>query len=393
MASEPGRSERRWMSVAADRYPYIAVSAMVGGVTAFGFAAGPIIRTANLDVLYLLAVFVSALRWGRRPAVFCALTAGVVFDFCFIPPKFSFHISDLPYLITLVAFVTVAIITSELATRARDVILAERVRADAEAARADAAAARAELEAVTQAKDVLLDRIAHELRSPLTAILGRVQLLQKTIGDPDETGRSVAKLGHSAQILARLVGDLLDLSRMHAAKLRVRLQPTALLPSVTRAVDDLAIAAAEKGVGLESTLEPVADILADPDRIEQIVNNLVSNAIKFTPQGGRITVQLRQTALAIALDVADTGVGIPADFVPHVFEPFSQSDTGVKHDGLGLGLAIVKNLVDAHGAEISVSSPGPGKGTTFSVVFPLGRLDESHVPPMSSNDVTSSTVH
>lgn len=340
---------------------------MVAAVTGFGFAAGRTVQSANLDVLYLLAVFVSGLRSGRRPALACALVAALVFDFCFVPPRYSFHASDLAYLISLVGFVLVAIVTSELASRARERVLAERARADAEAARARAESARDEMAATTRAKDALLNQIAHELRSPLTAILGRVQLIQKT--DPGST-LPLDKLEHSAHVLARLVGDLLDASRMHAGKLRVRPEPMLLLPSVAAIMDDLALAAAQKGIALERDLETVPPVLGDRDRIEQIVANLVTNAVKFTPRGGRVTVRLRETDGTIALTVADTGVGIAPEFLPRIFDPFTQGDSLSTQDGLGLGLAIVKHLVEAHGGRIVIESPGRGRGTTVVVTLP-----------------------
>ena len=222
---------------------------------------------------------------------------------------------------------------------------------------------------MNRAKDALLDRIAHELRSPLTAVLGRIQLLQKTVSDPAQL-IPLAKLERSTQTLARLVGDLLDASRMHVGKFPVRLQPAALRPAVARVVDDLAFIASERRVVIHQELESVPHVLADIGRVEQIVTNLVTNAVKFTPPGGLVTVELRNRSGAVELVVTDTGAGIPAEFLPHIFEPFRQAETTATHEGLGLGLAIVKHLVDAHGAQISVSSVGPGQGTTFAVRFP-----------------------
>ncbi len=374
-----------WLSSLTRDHPYVMASGMIASISAFGFAAGSVVQTANLGVLYLLAVFVTSLRSGRWPALFCALTSAVTLDFCFVRPYYSFHITDLPYLITLFGFLAVAVITSELASRAHDAVLVERARADAEAARADAEAGRAALEAVNVAKDALLNRIAHELRSPLTAILGRIQMLQKTVENPTELA-ALAKVELSTRTLARLVGDLLDASRMHVGKFRVQVQPTTLTPTVARVLEDLALSASERGVAVDQDLEAVPDILADPERVEQIVVNLVTNAIKFTPPNGRVSVRLRNTGTSIELVVADTGAGIPPEFLPHVFEPFTQAEDGMRHDGLGLGLAIVKHLVSAHGGRISVQSLGPGTGTTFTAVFPLMPAGTASAEPNLQRD-------
>lgn len=352
-----------------DDHPYVAATFMVAVVTGIGFATGSVVQTANLDVLYLLAVFISALRWGRRPALYCALVAAVTFDFCFVPFYYRFQAADLPYLITLFGFVAVAIVTSEVASRARRALLDERARADAEAARANAEAARSELEAMNRAKDAILDRIAHELRSPLSAVLGRIQMLQKTVSEPTQL-IPLAKLERSTEAIARLVGDLLDASRIHVGKLRVGLEPVVLTAHVARVVEDLAFVAADRGIAIDQDVAPVAVVLADVGRVEQIVTNLVTNAVKFTPRGGRVTVRLHDAVDGVELVVADTGAGIAAEFLPHLFEPFAQAESGAKQDGLGLGLAIVKHLVDAHHARIAVRSHEPGAGATFTVTFP-----------------------
>jgi len=348
------------ITTASSRHPYAATTLMIAAVTAFGLVVGGTLHPANLDALFLLVVFVTALEWGRRPAIFAALTSTVVFDFCFIPPRFSFAITDLAYLVTLSVFVVVAIITSELAARARDLMRAQTARAKAEA--------------LAQAKDALLNRIAHELRSPLTTILGWVQMLRADATDTQRTGRGLAGLERNAQLLARLVGDLLDVSRVHVGKLRVRLQPLALAPIVSRALEDAAILASEKRVLLECSVDPVDTVLADEHRIEQIVANLVSNALKFTPSNGRVAVRLAQDGQVVRLTVADTGAGIAADFIAHVFEPFAQADGPEHQHGLGLGLAIVKHLVEAHHGRISVHSDGPGRGSTFVAEFPVTEM-------------------
>lgn len=332
---------------------------MIAGVTGGGFLMGRSIHPANLNVLFLLVVVVSALQWGRRPALFAALTSVAVFDFCFIPPYFTFAPTDLSYLVTLFGFIVVAIITSELASRSRDLVVAQ--------------AARTRAEALTHAKDSILDKISHELRSPLASVLGWVQTLRQAPDDAARVGRGLDAIESSARLLARLVDDLLSASRMHAGKLPIQLQPTLIGPAVTRAVVAARVLAQRKGITLESSIEDVPSTLADEQRIEQIVTNLLSNAIKFTPPPGRVTVRLSAAQGVTRLVVEDTGVGIPADFLPQVFEPFTQADTRDARGGLGLGLSIVKTLVQAHGGTISVVSPGRNRGATFTIEIPTAQ--------------------
>jgi len=350
------------------------ISLMIAAATVSGLLVRELLHPANLSALFLLVVFVSALKWGRRPALFAALTGTVVFDFCFIPPRFSFEASDLASFVTLSVFLIVATTTSELATRAHDLIHEQ--------------AARARAEAAAQAKDDLLNRIAHELRQPLTTIRGWVQILRENAGDAQPAARGLAGLERNARLLARLVEDLLDVSRIHVGKLGVQLQPVALAPLVTRALEDAMISAAEKGVTLECAVQTIPTVLADEHRIEQVVTNLLSNAVKFTPTKGRVDVSLSDIGGFARLVVSDSGEGIPPDFIPHVFEAFSQASPRARRPGLGLGLAIVKHLVDAHHGRVSVESPGRGRGTTFVVELPL----ERRLPKTSSADAIGRTT-
>ncbi len=371
------RAQALVSSVAA-RHPYLASVAMIAVVTALGLTTASVLHPANVNVLYLLAVLVSALNWGRRPGLFTAITSAVVFDFAFIPPYFSFAITDLAYIVTLVGFVALAVITSELAGRARDAMAAE--------------AARQQAEAVAAAKDALLDRIAHELRTPLTTVQGSLHLLAATIGDPAQGEKHLHRSQRGARLLARLIGDLVDASRISSGKLHVRLEPAAIHGVIARGVDDVLPAADEKGVEIRTAIDIVPIVLADTDRVEQIVVNLVSNAIKFTPAGATIQVRLHTDGDGVALVVADTGDGIDPEFLPHVFEPFAQGADA--HQGLGLGLTIVKNLVAAHSGTIAVRSDGRGRGTTFTIRLPLAPVDAqvektTSPPPASSNHTRS----
>ena len=381
-----------WLSRLARSHPYTSSSLMTAVVTAIGLAVGPTpVTSPNFAALYLLVVFSSALIWGRRPALFCGVLCSVCLDFFFVRPRYSIAVTDTAYLITLAVFLIVAVVTSELASRSRMVIHEQWARAQAEAAqsraeaaqaRAEAAQARAEsarleMEATNRAKDEVLGHVAHELRSPLGAILGRLQLLRRAAAEPKRTADGLSALERSAQLLSRLIEDLLDASRAHVGKLQVRLVPTSVETPVRTAVERASVAARTKGIGLHAAIDHVCDIRGDGQRIEQIATNLLSNAIKFTDPGGEVQVRVRQVNDEVQLLISDNGDGIAPEFLPHLFEPFSQAATSKAREGLGLGLSIVKHLVEAHGGHIAATSLGAGHGTTFTVGFPLDPLSRS----------------
>jgi CheY-like chemotaxis protein/signal transduction histidine kinase len=225
-------------------------------------------------------------------------------------------------------------------------------------------------------KDEFLTTLSHELRTPLTAILGWTRVLRTS--PPDEV-----RLGHGLEVIernvtsqAKLIEDLLDVSRIIAGKLRVSLRPIPLLASIEAAVEGMRPAAEIKGVALRLHVAPDVDHLAaisgDPDRLQQVGWNLVSNAIKFTPAGGSIEVAVSRQANAFQLRVSDTGKGISPHFLQHVFDRFRQDDSSSTraHGGLGIGLAIVHSIVEQHGGRVTAESPGPNLGATFTVVLP-----------------------
>jgi K+-sensing histidine kinase KdpD len=356
----------------AARHPYLASTALVGVLTIVGFVTDPYLHSPNLDMLYLLLVLVSALRWGQLPAVFTAVLSALVFAFCFIPPPFTFTISDASYVVSLVGFLAVALATSTLANRARQLVREQEARARAEAA--------------NSAKDELLSKVSHELRAPLTAVIGWAHLLRNVRGNPARLDQTLVKLEHSTESLAALVDDLLEASRLNSGKLSVNLQPLELAPVVAAALDVVAVPAEQKQVRIESAIQPVGLILGDARRLRQAVINLVGNAIKFTPPSGRVTIALEEVGPEVRLRVSDTGAGIPRHFLPRVFEPFSQASVHNPHGGLGLGLAIAKYLVDAHNGRIAVTSDGEGRGATFTVWLPrctgpIGVLETSSSTP------------
>jgi signal transduction histidine kinase/DNA-binding response OmpR family regulator len=230
--------------------------------------------------------------------------------------------------------------------------------------------ARAEAELANRAKDDFLATVSHELRTPLNAVLGWTASarLQAT----PEVDRALAVIERNAQAQARIIEDVLDLSRIRSGKLRLEMRAIPADATIDAAVDAVRPTADAKAVALSSSLEP-ATICADPDRLQQIVSNLLSNAIKFTPQGGTVSVTASVVDGELVVRVEDSGEGIREDFLPYIFEPFRQADgsTTRRHGGLGLGLGIVRQLVQAHGGTIRAESAGPNLGSTFTATLPL----------------------
>jgi PAS domain S-box-containing protein len=234
--------------------------------------------------------------------------------------------------------------------------------------------ARREAEEASRLKDEFLATVSHELRTPLTAFLGYAQLLTSRRRDEAYVARTAEKMLRSAQAQAQLIEDLLDISRIVSGKLQ--LEPTAVdLHGVVRAALDTVRPAAEaKGLTLVETLDPGTErVVGDANRLQQVVWNLLANAVKFTPTGGTITVTLAAEEGHVLLTVQDTGQGISAAFLPFVFDRFRQADgtTSRAAGGLGLGLAIVRHLVELHGGGVEAHSDGVGQGATFHVRLPL----------------------
>ena len=187
-------------------------------------------------------------------------------------------------------------------------------------------------------------------------------------------------IDRNARAQAKLIDDLLDLSRIMAGRLRLDVQTISLIDVVTQAIESVEPTARLKAIRLEKILDPIDDIVSgDPGRLQQVIWNLLSNAIKFTPKGGRVQVLLQRVNSHIELSVSDNGIGIPPEFLPHVFDRFSQKDSSIgrKYGGLGLGLAITKQLIELHGGSVRVQSAGEDKGAAFIVKLPLALLDMS----------------
>ena len=231
-----------------------------------------------------------------------------------------------------------------------------------------------EAERTSRAKDEFVATMSHELRTPLNAMLGWAKLLQQKRHDEQKLRHGLAVIERNAEAQARLISDLLDVSRIVSGKLRLTMERLDVSLVVGSALDVVRPAADAKGVQLAMELDPeVGFIVADPNRLQQIVWNLLSNAIKFTPAGGRVTVAARRKAAMVVIDVHDTGLGIEPEHLGSIFDRFHQVDSSATRSqgGLGLGLAIVRHLTEAHGGKVSAHSEGLGKGARFSVVLPL----------------------
>ena len=234
-------------------------------------------------------------------------------------------------------------------------------------------AAREAAQEANRAKDEFLATLSHELRTPLNAILGWARMLAAGTLEGANAARAIQTIERNALVQARLIEDLLDISRVATGKLQLTFAPADLAVLVESVVDSLRPNAAAKEVTLVSEPLQACEIMADASRIQQVVGNLIANAIKFTPSGGVVTVSVGVVGRSAVLVVRDTGIGVDAAFLPHVFERFRQADSGSTraHGGLGLGLAIVQHLVRLHGGEVMAASEGPDRGSTFTVSLPV----------------------
>jgi PAS domain S-box-containing protein len=223
-------------------------------------------------------------------------------------------------------------------------------------------------------KDEFLATLSHELRTPLNAILGYTRMIRSGLVAEDKMQRALDTIDRNATSLTEIIEDVLDVSRIISGKLRLNVRSVDLPSLIREGLDTVRPAAELRGIRIESILDSGdAPVFGDPERVQQVLWNLTSNAVKFTERGGRVQVRLERVNSHVELVVSDTGIGIAPEFLPHVFERFRQADAGMtrEHGGLGLGLAITRHLVEMHGGTIEVSSGGRGMGSTFTVRLPL----------------------
>lgn len=233
--------------------------------------------------------------------------------------------------------------------------------------------ARKAAEEATRAKDEFLAVVSHELRSPLSALVNWAHLLKSGALDPAAMARAIDAIERNVKHQGKLVDDILDFGRMTTGKLRLDVRPLELEPVITASVEGVLPAAKAKSIRLETVLEAKhARVMGDPDRLQQVLWNILNNAVKFTAAGGHVNVRVARDDPAIEISVRDNGKGIAAEFLPRVFDSFRQEEEGRgrREGGLGLGMAIASQLVELHGGTIRAASDGPGQGSTFTVRLP-----------------------
>lgn len=254
-----------------------------------------------------------------------------------------------------------------------------RARQAADEATKTERAARAQAERATRAKDDFLALVSHELRTPLSAILGWTQVLLKQAAERPELIRGLSVIESNSRLQARLVEDLLDMSRIVSGKLRLEVQQVNLSNVLEAAIETARPAAEVRALRLQSVLDPGVIVSGDPGRLQQVFWNLLSNSIKFTPKGGSVRVVMGRVNSHVEVSVIDSGQGMSAEFLVHAFDRFRQSDSADtrKSAGLGIGLSLVKYLVEMHGGSVEARSEGEGRGSTFVVKLPSMALQES----------------
>jgi PAS domain S-box-containing protein len=251
-----------------------------------------------------------------------------------------------------------------------------------------------QLATANRIKDDFLATLSHELRTPLNAILGWSQILSSPGVNEERLRRGLETITRNARLQARMVEDLLDVSRIVTGSVRLSMQRFDLRPIAEQALDGVRPAAEAKLLHVTADIEPGLTLVADQTRIQQVLWNLLSNAVKFTPTGGAVRLSAHSRADALEILVTDTGIGIPESFVPHVFDRFRQADSSPtrEHGGLGLGLAIVRHIVELHGGTVSASSEGPGRGAVFTIRLPMActaTAASGHAPQRSSGFTTT----
>jgi len=364
---------------------FILAIALVSLVFLLDAASGEMIDDGSLFLLLVTVVMATAWFAGTGPALAATVTGALVGasaapEAAADPRAAQTH---------LALFVVHGLLLTALVSELR------RARRVAERQAGEALAARRESEEAGRMKDEFLATISHELRTPLNAVLGWVHLLRTGKLDVATAGRGLESIERNVRLQAQLTGDLLDVSRALTGRLRLDSRPASLAEAARQAVIAALPAAQARAVRITSDVpEQSVPVLGDPSRLRQIVWHLVTNSIKFTPKGGAIEVSVQRAGDAAVLTVADSGPGISEEFLPHVFERFSQADASPTRTagGLGVGLSLTRDLVELHGGEIRAGNRAGTSGAIFTVRLPLHEAAaESQMPSWSHAGVATAS--
>jgi two-component system sensor histidine kinase KdpD len=349
-------ARRTWM-------PYFESLGLIALITFIGLHLERRIAPTNVAMLYLLAVVISALRWGRGPALLSAITGAATFDFFMIPAFATFGISDVGYLITLASLLIVGLLISSLASEARERAMLQ-----------DAARQTAVLRQTDKMQKALLDSISHNLRTPLATVTGALQSLRHDSAMLDEQTRMelLANAEEQAARLNRLVGNLLDMTRLEAGTVRVKREPCDILDVIEAALDQLGETARGRQIRLDLPPEQIL-VALDFALTSQVLVNLLDNALKYAPADQSICIRVRSSGANLEIAVLDRGPGIGEGDLELVFEKFHRA--GGQAEGSGLGLSICRGFVEAHGGRIWAQRRAP-TGTIVSFTIPTGAGQE-----------------
>lgn len=333
---------------------YVAAVALVA-FAQLGSAALP----TNPPAPYYLAIVLVSLWAGRGPGLVAAVLSAIATAYFDLGTDGLFDL-DAGDIVRLAIFFILALVTSSLVASRRETEDSLREMID-------------ELEHVDRAKDEFVATITHDLRSPLTSILGWTQMLEAKLDPSEQEDRAALhSIIRSARVQSRLVDDLLEMSRVRVGRIEARRETFDLAGLVDEVLDSFDLETSRQQIDLIREIEPEGLVIeGDPQRIEQLLRNLVSNACKFTPDGGTVTVALRRSDDVARIEVIDDGAGIPPEILPLVFERFSQAPGSRERGGLGLGLAIVRHITELHNGRVEAQSGGEGKGARFIVELPI----------------------
>jgi signal transduction histidine kinase/ActR/RegA family two-component response regulator len=345
---------------------YALATLIVAAATVVRLAIDPLIHEQIPYFLYVAAVVVATWRCGVDGGVLATLLAAVTGNYLFVAPRYELtpHPADL---VAMTFFSAVALGLVWLVGRWKRAEVALRSQADR------LRVLHQEAERANRVKDEFLATLSHELRTPLNAMLGWAHLLRKG-GLPEERRRhAIDVIVRNAEAQSHLIEDVFDVSAIISGRLRLKVEPINLVAVTSEALDSVRPAAEARQIELQTFFPERCLILGDGDRLQQVAWNLVSNAVKFTPRRGRIELSIETRDSRVDLRVVDTGIGIGPEFLPHLFERFTQRDASTtrRYGGLGLGLAIVRHLVELHGGTVVAESAGEGKGATFTVSLPV----------------------